>query len=35
MDGWKPNESYEAFHIKYNPLDDGHAAERVLKAIIK
>ena len=34
-DGWKPDEAYEAFHQKYNPLDDGHASERVLKAIIK
>ena len=34
-DGWKADEAYEDFHQKYNPLDDGHASERVLKAIIK
>ena len=34
-DEWKPNEAYEAFHQKYNPLDDGHASERMLKAVIK
>ena len=34
-DEWKPNESYEAFHQKYNPLDDGHASERFVKEIIK
>ena len=32
---WKPDEEYEAFHQKYNPLDDGNASQRVLKAIIK
>ena len=34
-DEWKPNEAYEAFHQKYNPLDDGHASERFVKEIIK
>lgn len=34
-DGWVPDEKYEAFHQKYNPLDDGHASERVLHRIIK
>ena len=29
------NEAYEAFHQKYNPLDDGHASERFVKEIIK
>ena len=34
-DEWEPDEKYEAFHQKYNPLDDGHASERVLRRIIK
>lgn len=34
-DAWKADEAYEAFHRKYNPLDDGHASERLLKEIIK
>ena len=34
-DEWVPDEKYEAFHQKYNPLDDGHASERVLRRIIK
>ena len=34
-DEWAPDEKYEAFHQKYNPLDDGHASERVLRRIIK
>lgn len=34
-DGWKPDEKYEDFHQKFNPLDDGHASERVLHRIIK
>ena len=33
-DEWKPDEKYEAFHQKYNPLDDGNASERVLRRII-
>lgn len=32
---WKPNEKYESFCRKYNPKDDGHATERVLKSIIE
>ena len=34
-DGWTPNEKYDDFCAKYNPKDDGHASERVLKRIIK
>ena len=34
-DGWQPDEKYEEFCAKYNPKDDGHASERVLKRIIK
>lgn len=33
-DDWRPDEKYEAFHKRFNPLDDGHASERVLKRII-
>lgn len=33
--GWKPDEKYEEFHQRFNPLDDGHASERVLKRIIE
>jgi CDP-glycerol glycerophosphotransferase len=31
---WKPDEKYEAFHRRYNPKDDGHAAERLVKSVI-
>lgn len=34
-DEWKADEEYEAFHKKYNALDDGHASERLLKEVIK
>lgn len=34
-EGWEPDAKYEAFHQRFNPLDDGHASERVLKRIIK
>lgn len=33
-DGWTPDEKYEQFCAKYNPKDDGHASERVLKRIL-
>ena len=33
-DGWKPDAKYEAFHERFNPLDDGHASERVLERIM-
>ena len=33
-DDWQPDEKYEDFHKRFNPLDDGHASERVLKRII-
>ena len=34
-DGREADEEYVAFHRKYNPLDDGDAARRVVEAIIK
>ena len=34
-DEWTPNKKYDDFCAKYNPKDDGHASERVLKRIIK
>ena len=34
-DTWKPDAKYEAFCDKFNPKDDGHASERVLRRIIK
>ena len=34
-DAWKPDAEYEAFCGRFNPLDDGHASERVLKRIIR
>ena len=34
-DTWQPDAKYEAFCEKFNPKDDGHASERVLKRIIK
>ena len=33
--GWEPDEKCEAFCAKYNPKDDGHASERVLRRIIR
>ncbi len=33
-DSWEPDDKYEAFCKKYNPKDDGHASERVLKKIL-
>ena len=33
--GWQPDERYEAFRRKFDPLDDGHASERVLRRIIE
>lgn len=33
--GRAPDEKYEAFHQRFNPKDDGHASERVLRKIIK
>lgn len=33
-DGWEPDEEYEKFCARFNPKDDGHASERVLKRII-
>ena len=30
----KPDEKYEAFREKFNPLDDGHASERLVKSIL-
>ena len=32
---WESDEGYEAFHRKYNPLDDGNAAKRVVEAIVR
>ena len=32
---WQPDEKYESFRKTYNPKDDGHASERVLKRIIE
>lgn len=32
---WKIDEKYKAFCDKYNPKDDGHASERVVRRIIK
>lgn len=32
---WKCDEKYEAFHRRFNPLDDGHASERLLKCLIR
>ena len=34
MDDWQPDERYEAFHLKFNPKDDGEASKRVLERII-
>ena len=34
-DEWSPDEKYMEFHKRFNPLDDGHASERVLKRILK
>ena len=34
-DSWEPDAKYEEFCAKFNPKDDGHASERVLKRIIK
>lgn len=34
-DNWQEDDKYRAFCAKYNPKDDGHASERVLKRIIK
>ena len=34
-DSWTPDDKYEAFCAKFNPKDDGHASERVLRRIIK
>ena len=34
-DNWKADEKHEAFHRKFNPLDDGHASERLLKCLIR
>ena len=31
---WKPDERYEEFHKRFNPLDDGHASERLLEKVI-
>jgi CDP-glycerol glycerophosphotransferase len=33
-DNWTPDAKYDGFRAKYNPKDDGHASERVLKRII-
>ncbi len=33
--GRQPDEKYEAFSKRFNPLDDGHASERVLKRIME
>ena len=32
--GREPDAKYKAFHERFNPLDDGHASERVLRRII-
>ena len=32
---WKADEKYEAFHARFNPLDDGHASKRLLEAVLK
>ena len=34
-DSWQPDAKYEEFCNKFNPKDDGHASERVLKRIIR
>ena len=34
-DSWHPDAKYEEFCNKFNPKDDGHASERVLKRIIR
>lgn len=31
----QPDEKYKAFHKRFNPLDDGHASERVIRRIIQ
>ena len=31
---WKPDERYEEFHKRFNPLDDGHSSERLLEKVI-
>jgi len=34
-DLWIKDVKYEEFHERFNPLDDGHASERLLKALTR